>query len=168
MVVTAGVIIVVLIALAAGAYLVMPSLFGIGSSTPPPETPAPTSALTLVPTTIVAPDITTTAMVMATPPVPAAPKAVVPETGVWVRVTYEGSYSGTGGAPTRIRDITGTGDHFYQLAAKDELVIVTIQKQDNSGKKMTVEIYNEGKLLKSGSVSSPKGTVAINADLKTA
>jgi hypothetical protein len=166
-VLTAVVIIIVVIALAAGAYLFVPSLFGKGSSTPPPVTPASTGATTPVPTTIIAPEITATATVQAKTPVPATPQAIVPQTGVWVRVTYDGSYSGTAGAPERIRDITGTGDHFYQLAAKDELVMATIQKQDNTGKKMTVEIYNEGKLLRSGSVSSPKGTVSINADLKT-
>ena len=166
MVVTAVVVIVILVALAAGAYLFMPSLFGRGVTTPPPATPTLTSAP--VPTTVATPEITATAKVPATTPVTATPPVLVPQTGVWVKVTYDGSYSGTAGAPERIRDITGTGDHFYQISAKDEVVIATIQKQDNSGKKMTVEIYNEGKLLRSGSVSAPKGTVSINADLKTA
>jgi hypothetical protein len=166
MVVTAVVIIVILVALAAGAYLFMPSLFGRGAATPPPATPALTSAP--VPTTVVTPEMSAPAGVPATTPVTVTPRVLVPQTGVWVKVTYDGSYSGTAGAPQTIRDITGTGDRFFQLSARDEQVIATIQKQDNSGKKMTVEIYNEGKLLKSGSVSAPKGTVSINADLKTA
>jgi hypothetical protein len=95
-----------------------------------------------------------------------APEVLVPQTGVWVRVTYDGTFSGSAGAPGRFRDIADTGNHLYQLPVKDEIVSATIQKQDNSGKKLTVEIYNEGKLMKSGSVAAPKGTVSINADLR--
>ena len=80
---------------------------------------------------------------------------------------YDGPYSGTAGAPGRFRAITATGNNVYQLSARDEMVLATIQKLDNTGGKLTVEIYNEGKLIKSGSVTAPKGTVSINADLRT-
>jgi hypothetical protein len=92
---------------------------------------------------------------------------VIPQTGVWIQVKYDGSFSGSAGAPGRYRDITGTGNHFYQLPAKDEMIWATVQKEDNSGKKLTVGIYSEGKLIRSGSVSAPKGAVNINADLRT-
>ena len=71
------------------------------------------------------------------------------------------------GAPGRFRTIADTGNHVYQLPIKDEIVSATIHKQDNSGRKLTVEIYNEGKLIKSGSVTAPGGTVNINVDMRT-
>ena len=92
---------------------------------------------------------------------------IVPQKGVYVLVKYEGSYSGTAGAPQRMLDISSKGDTVRQLPARDEVVYATVQKQDSSGKKMIVEIYSEGTLVKSGSVSAPKGTVNINADLKS-
>jgi hypothetical protein len=82
-------------------------------------------------------------------------------------VKYEGSFSGTAGVSGRFRDIAGTGNHIYQLPIKDEIVSATIQKQDNTGRQLTIEIYNEGKLIKSGSVTAPLGTVDISADLRT-
>jgi hypothetical protein len=163
-------LVIVVIALAAGAYLFAPSLFGKGETLLPPVTVASTTAQTAVqtpvPTTVtvaVTPAVTTP---LTTAPT-AAPQVIVPQTGVWVRVKYEGSFSGTAGAPGRFRDIDDTGDHVYQLPVKDEIVTATIQKQDNTGRKLTVEIYNEGKLIKSGSVSAPKGNVIMSADLRT-
>jgi hypothetical protein len=168
-VIAAVAIVVVVIALVAGAYLLFPSLLGKGVPAAPPATPAPTPALTTAPTpaptTIATPKLTTA--VPASTPVPAPPRLAVPGTGVWVKVSYEGSFSGSAGAPGRYRDITDTGDHLYQLSVKDEVVMATIQKQDNTGRKMTVEIYNQGSLIKSGSVTAPKGTVSISADLRT-
>ena len=72
------------------------------------------------------------------------------------------------GAPGRYSTITGTGDTFHRLSVKDEIVSATIQKLDNSGRKLTVEIYDKGKLIKSGSVTAPKGIVNMGADLRTA
>jgi hypothetical protein len=160
-------LVIVVIALVAGAYVFAPSLFGRGETPLPPVTPAQTPMPTPVQTTVAAPQTTAAATAPITAASTAAPQVLVPQTGVWIRVTYEGKFSGTAGAPGRFRDITDTGDHVYQLPVKDEIITATIQKQDNTGRKLTVEIYNEGKLIKSGSVSSPKGTVSIGADLRT-
>ncbi len=158
-------LVIVVIALVAGAYVFAPSLFG--KSETPPVTPAPgmtpTAVPTPVPTPIPSPAVTVPAI--AEPSV--TPEIIIPPTGVWVLVKYDGSYSGTAGAPERFRFINTTGNHAYQLSVRDELVLATIQKLDKNGKKMTVEIYNEGKLVKSGSVSSPEGLVSISADLRT-
>jgi hypothetical protein len=165
--ITAGVVVIVVIALVAGAYLVVPSLFGKGGNTLPPATPATTTVVTTVPT----PVPTTVATPAVTIPVTTAPTTIpevaVPQTGVWVRVKYEGSFTGTAGAPGRFRDIADTGDHVYRLPVRDEIVSATIQKQDNTGRQLTVEVYSDGKLIQSGSVNAPMGTVNINADLRT-
>jgi hypothetical protein len=165
-VIAAAAVVVVVIAVAVMVYLVAPSLFGRGTTPLPPVTPAPTAALTTAPT----PVPTTIATLPQTAPVTTVPTTIadvaVPQTGVWVKVKYTGSYTGSAGAPGRFRDISDKGNHVYQIPARDEIVTATIQKVDNSGNKLTVEIYNEGALIKSGSVSAPKGTVAISADLR--
>jgi hypothetical protein len=172
MAITAVVIVIIVIALVAGAYLFAPSLFGKSQTPLLPVTPAPAAAPatvpTPVPTTVATPAVTTAATVRVTAAPAAATDMVIPQTGVWVLVKYEGSYSGSAGAPGRFRDITDTGNHAYQIPAKDEFITATIQKQDNTGKKLTVEVYSGGKLINSGSVTAPKGTVNINADLRTA
>jgi hypothetical protein len=154
--------VVIVIALAAGAYLFAPSLFGKGETSPPPVTAAPVQ--TTPPTTIATPAVT----IAATAVPVATPEILIPQNGVWVLIKDEGHYSGSAGAPERFRTINATGTHAYQLSVKDELVIATIQKLDKTGERLTVEIYSEGKLIKSGSVSSPQGTVSISADLRTA
>jgi len=160
-------IVIIVIALVAGAYLFAPSLLGAGGSPLQPATPVPTVAETTVPTPVATPGITVPSAVPATAGPTAVPHIIIPQNGVWLLVKYEGSYSGSAGAPERFRDIAATGDKAIQLPVKDEVVLATIQKQDNTGGLMTVEIYKEGKMVKSGSVKSPKGTVSISADLRT-
>jgi len=162
----AGIIIV--IALVAGAYYFAPSLFGKGQTQLPP---APVTTLTALPATVPATAATTSIATGTTTRVTHAPttvpELVIPETGVYVLVKYDGSFNGTIGAPGRFRTIADTGDHIYQLAMKNEIVSATIQKLDNSGGKLTVEIYSDGKLVKSGSVSAPSGVEDISADLRS-
>jgi len=164
-VITAIVVVIIVIALAAGAYLFAPSLFGKGSTPLPPVTL--TTAPTPLPATVASPAVTTATRAPTPTAPPTVPVIPVPQKGVWFQVMYEGSFSGYAGVPGRFRDITDTGDHFYQLSVKNEIVSITIQKQDNTGRKLTVELYNEGKLVESESVTAPKGIVNINADLRT-
>jgi hypothetical protein len=164
--IAAAVVVVIVVVVAVMAYLVAPSLFGRGTTPLPPVTIALTTTMTTVPT----PVPTTIATLPPTTPVTAIPTTIaavaVPQTGVWIKVTYAGSFTGSAGAPGRFRDISDNGDHVYQLAVKDEIVTASIQKQDNSGNKLTVGIYSQGQLVKSGSVTAPKGTVNIAADLR--
>jgi hypothetical protein len=171
MAIAAVIVVIVVIALAAGMYLFAPSLFGNGKTPLPSITAASTAALTTpptpVPTSVATPAVTTAATAPVTTAPTTVPEVIIPQTGVWVQVKYEGSFSGSAGVSGRFRTIADTGNHMYQLPIKDEIVSATIQKQDNTGRELTVEIYSEGKLLKSGSVTAPSGTVDISADLRT-
>jgi hypothetical protein len=164
-VIAAAVIVVILVALAAGAYLLYPTLLGKGAPASPVVTPVPTAtAATPAPTTVATARITPQAT--ASTPVP-TPQVLVPQTGVWIKVTYDGRFSGTAGAPGRYRDIADAGDHIYQLSVKDEMVYATIQKQDNTGSRLTVAIYQNGAMIRTGTTTAPKGTVSLTADLRT-
>jgi len=166
--IAAVVAVIVIIALVAVVYIFVPSFFGGGSTPLQPATPAPTApqtiAATPVPTTEV-PIATPTPAVSSTPGAPAV--LTPPDTGVYLRVTYSGKYNGTAGAPGRFRDIADSGNHLYQLSVRDMIVRSTIQKQDAGGGKLTVELFSEGKLLRTESTSAPKGIVDFSVDLRT-
>jgi len=160
-------VVVVVVIVAVMAYLVAPSLFGKGAPLPPAATTVPATVPATAPVTT-ATTVVTTVATTQTPQVPATTAALaIPQTGVWVRVIYAGSYTGTAGLPGRFRDIADKGEHLYQIPAKDEIISATITKQDNTGNRLTVEIYNNGALIQSGAVSAPKGTVDIDADLRS-
>ena len=168
--ITIGAIIIAILAIAAVAYLFAPSL----EKNSIPVTPIPTPVITqrvtpvvtLVATTVVLQtDSPTTAPSLTATPT-TIPPVIIPQTGVWALVKYIGSYSGTIGAPGRFADIKGSGTHFYQIPARNETISAVVQKLDNSGNVLTIEFYNNGRMVKNGSVKSPSGTLALYADLK--
>ena len=159
--IAAVVFVIIVIAIAAVAYVFAPSIFGKGGSSLTAQTPVP------VQTTIPTPLPTPVSTPRATPAVTMTPQVIIPQTGVFVQIFYEGTYAGSAGAPERMTNITNTGNTVRQLAVRDEVIYATVQKQDNSGRNLTVEIYSNGKLIKSGSVTAPMGTVALSTDLRT-
>ena len=172
--------IIVVILLIAGAAFIYPAFMSPKTSvTPPPVTPALTTIATIVPVT--------TAVVTAEPtPLPAVtpvqtpgsqpavittsqPQTGIPGNGVWVRIGYDGEYIGTIGAGGRLREVKGTVGYFYQIsAASTDIVEISIQKLDTTGLPMTVELFNNGKMIKDKTIMTPKGTLTMTVDLKTA
>jgi hypothetical protein len=171
-------LILIIAAIVIGSWFLAPSLWGkttgpAESVTTPVPTPVPTPIVTTIPTT--EPVQTPTPATIATPvPAPttavtvvttAAPHLTIPKTGVWVRVTYDGKYTGTAGTSGGLRDIVGSGEGFTQIPVSQGIVLATIQKLDNSGNLLTVEFYKDGVLLKSGTTKTPKGTVDIQTEI---
>jgi hypothetical protein len=180
MLVVGGILVLVIIIAVAG-YFLAPSLLAKGGATEPVPTPTvTTSPVTTVPTT---PQVEQTVVQTAgttlvpTPSLSVAPSLTaipttavqsgLPTTGIWVRITSAGNFTGSVGTSGSMKDVTGSGDRFYQIPAKNEIIDATIQKADESGNLLTVTIYNEGVVAKSGSVSSPHGTVDLQADLRS-
>jgi hypothetical protein len=161
-------VVVILAVIALAGYFFAPSLLGITSS---PVTPIPTTVITPIATTVPATPTQAPVTVTITPPltvVPTAtPQSIIPPTGVWVQIRYAGNYTGIVGAPGRFEDIAGSGNHFYQIPARNETVSATVQKLDNSGNILTIEFYNDGRLIKSGSIKTPKGTLELFVSLNT-
>ena len=91
----------------------------------------------------------------------------IPSDGVVVRVESSSTYLGAIGNPGSLRQVSGSGDQWYTVLNNDDLVSATIQKQDNSGSALTVEIYNNGTLLTSRTVTAPMGEIALLIDPKT-
>ncbi|MDP3564789.1 MAG: hypothetical protein Q8R70_09900 [Methanoregula sp.] len=177
--------IVVVILLIAGAAFIYPA-FMI------PKTSVPLAPVTPVPTTIATmPPVTTPALTAEPTPVPAVtvvqtpvtvqtpdsqptvvttsqPPASTTGTGVWVRIDYDGDYTGTIGSGGRLREVSGTGGRFYQVpASSTDIIEVAIQKLDTTGLPLTIEIFSDGDMIQRKTIITPKGTLVMTVDLKT-
>jgi len=92
---------------------------------------------------------------------------IIPTTGVWVRVDYPRTYYGLVGNTGSMKGVTGSGDQLYKIYESEGIVQVQIQKPDNSGDTLTVEIYRDGKVIGNRSVSIPRGSIELLIDAKT-
>jgi len=170
--IAAGLIIILIIAAGAGVYFFAPGFIGISGTRVTPElTPEVTVTVTEIPAVTTEPIAEITPVVQE--PMPevtvmetVASGTLIPQTGVWVWIEYPGNYTATFGTAGRLREISGSGNQFYQVPAKDEIVDATVEKLDDSGTVLTVSIYNEGHMADSGKTTNPHGTVDIHADLR--
>ena len=119
--------------------------------------PVATSTPTLVVTT------------QATPLPSATPVQIaIPQTGVWMRVTYPRNYTGTYGSIGYYQTpVTDKGDHFYQIASAGGPVVASIKKLDGSGDTLAIAIYKDGVLIKKESTTVPYRSMEFYSDLKT-
>jgi hypothetical protein len=150
------------------------------TSVPLPQiTPAPSAVVTIAPVTTPALNPEPTTVPAATPEqapgseptavTTSQPQTDIPANGVWVRIGYEGQYTGTIGSGGRLREVSGTVGRFYQVpAASTDIVEISIQKLDTAGLPLTVEVFNNGEMIKRKMIITPKGTLVMTVDLKTA
>lgn len=97
-------------------------------------------------------------------PVTTTPPVVVPSEGVWVKVTYNGTFVGSYGNPGALKEVRGTGEQFYAIKNADDLVQASFTKQDDYGNNLTVEVYNNGSLVTQVTRRTPGGTISILVD----
>jgi len=131
-----------------------------GVNVTPVKTALVTTSATPRPTTV-----RTTALPTAVSTGPSP--VLVPSTGIWVRVTYPGSYTGFIGTPGNLKDVTDTGNHLYSVSTTDGIVLVSVQKNDGSADKILAEVYKNGVMVKNSSTGTPRGIVEIQFDLKS-
>ncbi len=87
---------------------------------------------------------------------------------VWVRIESKGEYAGTVGAQGRLRDVSGTGEHFYQVpAASTDIIDIYLQNLDTSGQLLSVDVFNNGEIIERKSIMTPRGTLIMAVDLKS-
>ena len=157
-----AVIAFVVLAVIAGAYVFTQGQAGTPGVTPTPDITVPPT--TVSQTTVVATVKTTTPA--ATPQQVTKPAVQVPPSGVWVKVTYSGKYSGQVGTSGRLRDITESGGPIYQIYTSEGPVVVSIQKSDGSAAELAVDVYKDGTLMKHEATTAPKGFVEFEATIK--
>ena len=169
--ITIAAIIIAILVIAGGAFIVLKPMLGTGSNTGGSIAVTPTVTPTVAPSAT----ITTAATIPPTPyptpttevttPIPV--QVAIPQTGVWIRVTYPGTYTGTYGLPGQQAQVTDTGDHFYQVATVEGPVDASIKKQDGSANNLEVAVYKDGNLIKKESTTRPMGTIDFHAVFKT-
>jgi hypothetical protein len=93
-------------------------------------------------------------------------QVVIPPDGIWVRVVYTGNYYGRVGNPGSLQSVKGSGDQIYKIKS-DGLVQLQINKNDNTGNPLTVEIYRNGELMMHQVRSAPMGSIELLIDAKT-
>ncbi|MDD1685983.1 zinc-ribbon domain-containing protein [Methanoregula sp.] len=171
-IVVGGIAIAIIVIIAAVVIFANP----LGGNTGPTvATPTPyiTTLVTPAPTTtlpqVLVPDVTETVepIVTAATTATGAVQLVIPDSGVWVRVTYISEYEGTVGTPGTGTSVTGSGEKLFQIPTSEGIVVASFQKLDGSSDKLTVEVYKNGNLVSEKSTVTPKGVVEIMADLKT-
>jgi len=96
------------------------------------------------------------------------PPVLVPQTGLWVRINFSGYYVGQVGNPERLQPVSGNDDQFYKIPDSNGLVQVEVKKQDNSGNPLSVEVYKEGILIYTRTITAPMGSIELLIDAKTA
>ncbi|MFA5267419.1 MAG: hypothetical protein WC379_05565 [Methanoregula sp.] len=162
-----AVLLFVIVLVGAGIVLLLPPQ---GPGLPPTTvTPTPTifQADTFAPETV-QPTAIPPSTTLIVPPAPSLPSSPVPQDGVWIRVNSTADYFGTLGNTGMMRQVFGTGDNFYPVFRRDQVVQVTVQKNDNSGAMLTATIYRDGTAISTRSVTSPMGSVDLLIDPRTA
>ncbi|MFA5332710.1 MAG: hypothetical protein WC342_10060 [Methanoregula sp.] len=163
-VVIAVIAIVIIIAVAAAGIMLMKNMSG--NTVTPTVTPTP-EMTTAIPTTLTTIPTTVPTTVETTVAVVTTAQVTVPQTGVWVEIIYDKTYSGTVGTPGGQKTVSDTGDNFYSIATKDGLVTAALEKTDGSGDLLTVNVWKYGELVMTDSTSTPNGKLDVQAVLAT-
>jgi hypothetical protein len=139
-----------------------------GESPGEPAVPVITSPVTTVVTTIPTPSLEQTPAPTITTVSTPQPTPVIPEKGVWVKVSYEGNFTGFIGASGDLKQVNASGDRYYQLPITQGIVEAVIQKQDGSGRLLTIEVYQDGRMVAREIKATPGATVDLRVELKKA
>jgi hypothetical protein len=163
-VIAVAAIVIVILAAIGGAYIYSQSL---AAQQKGPAAPAPTPSLPTAAIPAPTPKSTEIPIPEVTPVPSQAPLVVIPQSGVWVRVEYAGGFTGSVGTPGgQPRAVTANGTWLYRVPTVDGPVVGSIRKQDGSGNLLTVEVYNNGTLVKRVTTKAPNGAIEINAELR--
>lgn len=168
-VVMAGLIVIVLIVLlAAAAFVVYPMISsGAPAEGEPPastepsatETPSGSSSVSTTPTGPLSNQGVASITVRET----TAP--TVPVSGVWIMISYIGSYTGTYGLSSDLQKVESSGSRLFEVVNATGTVRADIEKKDSSTKhELSVAIYKDGSLLKSDATKESYGKVSVSAD----
>jgi len=97
-------------------------------------------------------------------PAPDQLQTQVPTEGAWVRIEYPGTFIGEAGNPGFMHPVSGSGIQIYKILWRDRIIQASAQKQDYSGDTLTLEVYNDGILIKRSSTRTPMGSVSVLID----
>lgn len=135
-----------------------------GTSTPGQSSPAQVTQTTQVPSG--SPKATVAVTGINPDAIKEAPTEVVPVTGAFVKVSYIGGFAGSYGINGEMVIVRNSGDRVLPLNATTGTVSATFHKEDSSTRHdIVVEIYKDGKALKSAKNSSAYGEVSVSTQI---
>jgi len=114
----------------------------------PSATPVPNLTVQMIPT-----------------PDPAILQKQIPSAGVFVRVSYDGEFSGTISTHGIEQKVSGSGDQFYQLSLVSGQVDGFMEKLDGSDRNLVIQIYRDGALITTASTAKPNGLVELHTKI---
>lgn len=92
--------------------------------------------------------------------------ASIPATGVFVKVSYLGGFSGTYGVNGVMQKVRNSGERLYEVTNTTGNVSAIFKKEDGSANhEIIVELWKNGKSLMFAKNSTPFGTASINYTL---
>jgi len=92
--------------------------------------------------------------------------AIIPATGVFVKVSYLGGFSGTYGVNGVMQNVKNSGERMYEITNATGNVSASFKKEDRSSNhEIIVELWKNGKSIISAKNSTPFGTASINYSL---
>ncbi len=161
--------ILVVIAVLAGIFFLSHATSEANTDLPVPSIPAtPVPAATAV--TITTVPVTEITSPLSGAGVSGTDQFVIPSTGVWIRIRYSGNFTGSVGSGSVMIPVAGSGDHFYHQAVTTGSIRAFVEKEDGSGNKLSVDIYQDGAIVADGhgETTKPFGGVNIQIGLRTA
>jgi hypothetical protein len=92
--------------------------------------------------------------------------AAIPATGVFIKVSYLGGFSGTYGVNGVMQNVRNSGERLYEITNTTGNVSAIFKKEDGStNHEIVVELWKNAKSLTSANNSTPFGTASINYTL---
>ena len=160
--VAVAIIVVIIAVIAAGAFFA-----GQGPAAGVPDDHPDSAAPAVTNTPVITPPATMT--IPATPdPKDSEPQVVLPQNGIWTKISSPGNYTGTLKAGGWETAINSTGNQLYQMPVQNTLIEGMIEKSDGTGNNMDVEIINGGVVVWSGATAKPYGIVDIHVPIGAA
>jgi hypothetical protein len=83
--------------------------------------------------------------------------------GVQVQIDYAGKWTGALGAGGNVKTVDGTGTQVFDIPNPGYAVTVNAQKQDDSGRRLTVSILKNGKVVTSEFTDAAYGVAMTSA-----
>lgn len=128
-------------------------------------TPGDSNGSGIARTTAMTPTPTKAPAALSTGTIPTPTAVPVPATGVWVRVDYLGSWTGTYGNAGALVPARDSGVRQYEVENPSGTIKASFQKQDKTNHELIVGIYKNGVVMKRGNTTAPYGSVNVSADV---
>ncbi|MFC6873639.1 hypothetical protein [Halobellus marinus] len=84
------------------------------------------------------------------------------ESSFSVRIQYSGEWQGSVGSGGSIRSVDGSGTETFDIEGSPDIISANAQKQDDSSDTLTVQILENGEVVKESSTSAEYGLAQVS------